>query len=116
MLDVAILGRAPGRAHAEAAGAGGLRGAGLGQHGVEAHQLFGADAGVVSRGLRAIGAVLRAAAGLDREQRRDLHLGRIEMQAVRCLRAKDQLRERQREQRADLLACPVVADYSGIWR
>ena len=38
-------------------------------------------AGVVARALRAIGAVLRAAAGLDRQQRRNLHLGRIEMLA-----------------------------------
>ena len=59
--------------------------------------------------LRAIGAVLRTAAGLDRQQRRDLHLGRIEILPVHCAGAEHQLRKRQREQRAHLLARPVVA-------
>ena len=75
LVEIAILGLAPGRAHAEAAGAGALRRPRLGQHRVERHQLLGLDAGVVMRALRAIGAVLRTAAGLDRQQRRDLHLG-----------------------------------------
>ena len=79
LLEVAILRLAPGGAHAEAARAGALGGARLGQHGVDAHQLLGLDAGRVFRALRTIGAVFRAAAGLDREQRRDLHLGGIEM-------------------------------------
>ena len=43
------------------------------------------DAGVVVRALRAIGAVFRAAAGLDREQRRDLHLA-SDRNAARCMR------------------------------
>ena len=59
--------------------------------------------------LGAIGAILRAAAGLDRQQRRDLDLGRIEEQAMRLLRPEHQLGEGQREQRRDLRAGPVVA-------
>ena len=82
LVEVAVLRLAPGRAHAEAAGAGILGGLRLGQHLVEAHQLLGLDAGVVFRALRAIGAVLRAAAGLDRQQRRDLHLGGVEILPV----------------------------------
>ncbi len=57
----------------------GFRRARLGEHGVERHQLFRAHAGLVVRALRAIGAVLRAAAGLDRQQRRNLHLGGFEI-------------------------------------
>jgi hypothetical protein len=110
MIEVAVLGLAPGRAHAEAARARRLRGARLGEHGIEVHQLFRPDAGRVAGGLRAIGAVLRAAAGLDREQRRNLHLGRIEVEAVNALRAEDQFRERQREQFAHVGLRPVVAD------
>ena len=109
LVEVAVLRLAPGRAHAEAAGAGILRGLRLGQHLVEAHQLFGLDAGVVFRALRAIGAVLRAAAGLDRQQRRDLHFGGIEIGAVDGLRAEDQVGKGQREQLADFGARPVMA-------
>ena len=68
----------------------------------ERHQLFGAHAGLVARALRAIGAILRAAAGLDRQQRGNLHLGRIEIRAVHALRAEHQFRERQIEQRPHL--------------
>ena len=82
LVEIAVLGLAPGRAHAEAARAGRLGGARLGEHRVDRHQLLGLDAGVVVHALRAIGAVLRAAAGLDRQQRRNLHFGRIEVQAV----------------------------------
>src|SRR5664280_135027 len=78
--------------------------------GVEAHKFLGLDAGVVLRGLRTIGAILRAAAGLDRQQGRDLHFGRIEILPVRQRRAEHQLRKRQREQCAHLLARPVVAE------
>ena len=47
---------------------------GLLEHRFGAHQLRGLDPGVVARGLRAVGAVLRAAAGLHRQQRADLDL------------------------------------------
>ena len=77
-VEIAILGRAPGGAHAKAAGAGIACGTRLGEHLVERHQLLGIHAGVVMGALRTIGAVLGAAAGLDREQRRHLHRRRIE--------------------------------------
>jgi hypothetical protein len=109
-VEVAILGRAPGRAHAETRGAGGLGGARLGQHGFRPHQLFGLHAGIVVGRLRAIGAVLRATAGLNRQQCRNLHFERIEMQAVDALRLGHQLGKGQREQRPHLRPCPVVAD------
>ena len=60
-------------------GAGGLGLAGLLQHRLGAHQLGRLDAGVVARRLRAVAAVLGAAAGLDRQQRADLDLGRVEV-------------------------------------
>ena len=48
------------------------------------------DAGVIARGLRAVAAVLGTAAGLDREQRRQLHRVRIEMLAMtRCARDEE---------------------------
>ena len=109
LLDVAVLGRAPGGAHAEPAGAGLARGARFVEHGVERHQLFRAHAGRVARALRTIGAVLRAAAGLDREQRRNLHRARIEIVAVNALRAEHQFGKRQREQRPHFLARPVIS-------
>ena len=56
------------------------------------------DAGVIARGLRAVGAVLGAAAGLDRDQRRQLHrVGRV-MRAMHVLRAEQEIGERQREE------------------
>ena len=87
-----------------------LRGTRLGEHRVDLHQLFGLHAGVVMRALRTIGAVLRTAAGLDRQQSRDLHLVRIEVHAVDALGVEHQIGKRQREQRRDLRARPVMAD------
>jgi hypothetical protein len=84
-------------------------GAHLGQHGFRPHQLFGLHAGIVVGRLRAIGAVLRATAGLNRQQCRNLHFERIEMQAVDALRLEHQLGKGQREQRPHLRPCPVVA-------
>ena len=90
--------------------AGGLGGARGIEDRVAAHQLFGIDPGVVVDALRTIRAVLGTAAGLDREQRRNLHLARIEVLAMNALGAEQQLGERQREQRAHLVARPVVAN------
>ena len=59
--------------------------------------------GLVVRALRAVGAVLRAAAGLDAEQRAELHLVGGVMLAVDALRAKEQLRQRQIVNGADFL-------------
>src|SRR2546423_14470044 len=62
LVEVALLRLAPGRPHAETAGAGGARGARLSEHSIEAHQLLRPDAGLVMRAPRAIGTILRAAA------------------------------------------------------
>ncbi len=56
---------------------------------------------VIARRLRAIAAVLGAAAGLDRQQRRELHRVGCMMRAMDLLRAQQQIGERQREQRLD---------------
>src|SRR5262249_39715924 len=64
----AVLRIAPGRAHAEAARAGALRRLRLGDDRRRVHQLLGLHARLVVRALRTIGAVLRAAAGLDRQE------------------------------------------------
>src|SRR5258708_39090676 len=64
------------------------------------------------RALRAVGAVLGAAAGLDRQQGAQLHARGVVMSPVRHLGAEDQLRQRQIVDGADLLVAPVVADGS----
>ena len=74
----------------------------------------GFDAGVVMHALRAVAAILRTAAGLDRQQRGNLHLARIEILAVDALRLEDQLGKRQREQRGHFRARPVMADGAEI--
>ncbi|ABA47844.1 hypothetical protein BURPS1710b_0571 [Burkholderia pseudomallei 1710b] len=94
-LDVAILRVAPRGAHAEARRAVFLRGARGGEHRVHLHQLLRLQAGVVMRGLRAVAAVLLAAARLDRQQRRELDRVRVEVLAVCLLRAEQQIVERQ---------------------
>ena len=108
-LQVAVFGAAPGGAHAVAGGAGFPGAPGLGQHLVFGHQLARFEPGVVARALRAVGAVLRAAAGLDAEQRRHLHLVRVEVAAMGSLRAEHQLGEGQREQHLDLRRRPSHA-------
>jgi hypothetical protein len=60
------------------------------------------------RALRAISAVLRATAGLDRKQGRELNLVRIEVPAMRKLCPKNKLRQRQIEEPSDLPARPIV--------
>ena len=70
---------------------------------------FALEPGIVTGALRAVGAVLRAAARLDRQQRGELDLGRVEEQAMRRLSPKHQLGERKLEQRRDLCTGPVVA-------
>ena len=79
-------------------------------HFLERHQLLALEAGVVADALRAVRAVLGAGAGLDREQRAHLHRVRLVVRAVRGLRAEDEVRERQGEQRLDLGDRPVVSD------
>jgi hypothetical protein len=112
-VEIAVLWLAPGRAHAEAARARSPSRTRFGEHRIERHELLGLHTGVVACALRAIGAVLGAAAGLDRDERGNLYLGRIEVAAMDGLRAEDQVRERQREQGVHLRARPVVADGAG---
>ena len=109
LRDVAVLRRAPRGAHAEARGAGVARLAGLRDHVLGAHELRGFHARVVARGLRAVAAVLGAAAGLHGQQRGDLDLGRVEVFAMDRGRAMQQLGEGQREKREHFVAGPVVA-------
>src|SRR5208282_6129510 len=68
----------------------------FGDHGLERQELACRDSGLVARTLRAIGAVLRAAARLDAEQGRKLDPARIEMRAMHALRAEDELGEGER--------------------
>ena len=65
-------------------------------HLADLHQLLALEAGVVLRALRAIAAILRAAAGLDRQQRLTCTSFGIEMLAVDALRVEQQVAERQR--------------------
>jgi hypothetical protein len=53
--------------------------------------------------LRAIGAILRAAASLDAEQGADLDGGRIEVPTMQALGGEDQIGKRPVEKRADFL-------------
>ena len=53
------------------------------------------DAGLVVRRLRAVGAVFRAAAGLDAQQHAPLHLVGAMMRAVHGLRAEHQIGQRR---------------------
>ena len=68
------------------------------------------DVGLVVRRLRAVGAVLRTAAGLDAEQHAALHLVGAMVSAMHGLRAEDEIRQRRRIDRFDLGDGPVVAD------
>ena len=97
-----LLRRAPGGAHAEARGAGVLRGLRARAHFIERHQLLALEPGLVANALRAVRAVFGAGAGLDREQRAHLHGVRRVVRAVDFLGAEHQVGERQREQRFDL--------------
>ena len=108
-VEVAILRRAPGCAHAESARASLLGRPGFAQHRAHIHHLFSLEAGLVGGALRAIGAVLRAAAGLDRQERGNLYLFRIKRQTVDGLRPKKQLRERKGEQSGNLRPAPVMS-------
>ena len=108
-LEIAILGSAPRGAHAEARRALRLRGARGRDDRVETEQRLLGDAGVVALRLRTVAAILGAAAGLDRDERRELHRVRAMVRAVRLLRAEDEIGKRQREQRLDGLDRPARA-------
>jgi hypothetical protein len=100
---------APRGAHAEACCAGVLRGLGGIDNAADIGERLVFDTGVVARRLRTVAAIFRAAAGLDRHQRRQLDgVGRV-MRAMDVLRMQQQVGEGQREQRLDC----VDVDRSG---
>ena len=88
-----------------------LASARLGQHVVDVEQLFALEPGLlgVMRRLRAIGAVLRAAAGLDRQQARQLNRAVLVMAAMHRAGLVEQLEQRHRQQANNLVPRPVVA-------
>ena len=71
---LAVIDLTPGRAHAKSRGAFGFRAPGRVEYLGGAHQLLACYAGFVMRALRAIGAIFRATAGLNREQAAKLDL------------------------------------------
>lgn len=105
-IEVVVFGRAPRCPHAEAGRPLSLGGAGLGQHGIDLHQLGRTDRSIVLGALRTIGTIFRASAGLDREQRGNLHRARIEVPPVDALRLEDEVRERQAEDFLNRVAGP----------
>src|SRR6476620_5841731 len=60
LLQVAILGRAPGSSHAEAGRPRGFRRARFREHRVESHEFFGPHTSLIKRALWTISAILRA--------------------------------------------------------
>jgi hypothetical protein len=80
----------PGRAHAKTIGSGGFRVGGGGQHGLRFHHIGLVEANLaVTRGLRAIGAILRAAASLYAEEARFLDVADIVKEAMNAVRLGD---------------------------
>src|SRR5690606_5822676 len=112
LCELLLLGAPIGRTHAEPGRAVLLREACLLQHVLDLHERLGLQAGVEADALRAVGAVLRASAGLDRKQGADLHLVRIEMLAMYALRMKHEVGERQRKQRTNFVQSPIGAHFS----
>src|SRR5580704_15143260 len=85
---------APRRAHAKTRGAAVAGRARREENRVGVHQWLGLEPGIVMRRLRAVFAVLLAAAGLDRLERAKLHGRRVVMAAVRLLRAENKVGQR----------------------
>ena len=105
--DLGVL-RAPvGCAHAESGRAGRLGLRGRPGHFLHAHQVLGGDTGVVANALRAVGAVFRAGAGLDGQQRRYLHRVGIEVLPVDPLGFVQQVIERHFVKSRDRVQAPV---------
>ncbi len=99
----------PSRAHAKTIGAGGFRAGGGGKHGPGFHHIDLAEVNLaMMRGLRTIGAVLRAAAGLDAEEARLLDVADLVKMAVNAVRLGDQIKESQIVDRDDLVRGPIV--------
>ena len=83
------------------------------QHGCQRQDFLRGDTGVVARRLRAIAAILGTATGLDRQQRGQFDFGGIEMLPMHLLRAKQQIIERQIEQRQHVGHRPDIGGYRG---
>ena len=105
-VQIPVVGAAPGRPHAEPRRARRPGRAGGVENVLQPHQALIGDAGVEMGALRAIGAVLGTAAGLDAEQGGDLHPVGVEMTAMDRLRLEDQVVEGAREQRQRALPRP----------
>ena len=104
---IAVVGVFPRRAHAETRRSRRLRLTCRGQHLFHLHQALRLKAGFITGALRAIFAILRAGAGLDRQQRTDLHLSRIEVLPVDLLRFKHQFKKRFIKQGLSLCQRPA---------
>lgn len=109
-IHVALLGRAPGRAHAIAGRARVARFLRLRNHALHLNELRGLQARLVMRRLAAIAAILRAAAGLDRQELTALDRVRLERGAMDEMGAKQEVVEGQVIERLRLFPGPVVAD------
>ena len=103
VCDLAILRSSPRSAHAKSRCAGRPGSARRLGNFRDSLQRFVRNTGVVARGLRTIGAVFGTAAGLDRQQRRQLHAVRRVMRAMDTLRFVEEVDKRAREQRLDVV-------------
>ena len=74
---------------------------------IEREQLLACHAGVIARRLGTIAAILGTAAGLDRQQGRQLHRVRRVMRAMRLVRRAQKIVHRQREERFDRVDAPA---------
>lgn len=106
---IALVRVLPRRAHAKTGRAVRLGLARRFQHLLDLHQPLRLQTGLVARALRAVFAVFRASAGLDRQQRADLHLTRVKVLAVYGLRFEQQFKQRFIKQGLGLPYCPVNA-------
>ena len=88
------------------------RDARLGQHVLDRHQRLLIEAGFlgVMRALRAIGAIFRAAAGLDAEEARLLDIADIVKMPVNAVRLGDQIEQRQIVNCDDFIDRPIVPE------
>ena len=108
---IAVLHLAPGRAHAEACGAGFPGDGRLGQHLIDIEALFPLQPRAlrVMRRLRAVFAVLGAGPGLDRIEARKLDRAVGMMAAVHLPRLIDKIQQRLAQQGHNLVFLPIVA-------
>ena len=73
--------------------------------------MLAVNIGLVVRGLRTVGAILRAAAGLDAEEHTALHLVGAVVGTLSLLRSEDQIGQRRGVDRFDLVDSPIVSDH-----